>query len=40
MTTAKMDAAGKIMIDKEGCVFWTWDPEGIKDLEKRGLILK
>ena len=33
-------ASGKIMIDKEGCVFWTWDPEGIKDLEKRGLILK
>jgi hypothetical protein len=33
-------ASGKIMIDKDGCVFWTWDPEGIKDLEKRGLILR
>lgn len=29
----------RIMIDKsDGVVFWTWNPERIRDLEKRGLI--
>ena len=32
--------SGKIMIDKEGCIIWTYDPEGIKKLIKKGLILR
>ena len=28
----------KIMIDKsDGIVFWTWDPDFVKDLRRRGL---
>lgn len=31
--------SNKIMVDKkDGIVFWTWNPDRIKDLEKRGLI--
>jgi hypothetical protein len=33
-------SSGKIMIDKDGCIIWTWDPEGIKDLIARNLIVK
>ena len=29
--------SGKIIIDKEGCVIWTYDPEGIKNLLSKGL---
>lgn len=33
--------SGKIMIDKkDGIVFWTYNPERIKDLKARGLIIK
>ena len=28
----------KILIDNEGCILWTYDPERIEDLKKRGLI--
>jgi len=29
----------RIMIDKaDGIIFWTWNPERIRDLERRGLI--
>ncbi len=32
--------SGKILIDKEGCIMWTWDPAGVADLRKKGLIIK
>lgn len=32
--------SGKIYIDKDGCVLWTWNPSRIKDLISRGLIIK
>ena len=33
-------SSGKTIVDKDGCVIWTWDPEGIKRLRKEGLIIK
>ncbi|MBS1266713.1 MAG: hypothetical protein MAG795_00682 [Candidatus Woesearchaeota archaeon] len=33
-----LEQSGKIMIDKDGCVLWTWNPEGIKKLVEKGLI--
>ena len=35
-----LEESGKIMIDKDGCVFWTYDPEGIKKLISKGLMLR
>jgi len=35
-----LEKSGKIMIDKDGCVIWTWNPERIKKLIKEGLILR
>ncbi len=32
--------SGKILIDKEGCVIWTYDPEGIKKFISKGLKLR
>jgi len=32
--------SGKIMIDKEGVVLWTYDPETIKKLFAWGLIVR
>jgi len=32
--------SGKIMIDTDGIIFWTWDPEGIRKLKAKGLIMK
>ena len=34
-----LESSGKIMIDKEGIVFWTYDPEGIKKLMAKGVKL-
>jgi hypothetical protein len=31
--------SGKIVIDKEGCIVWIWNPKLIKKLEKEGLII-
>ncbi len=31
---------GKIVIDKDNRIVWTWNPELVKKLTKRGLILK
>ena|SRR3989338_789110 len=34
-----LEESGKIMIDKrDGIVFWTYDPEGIKKLLSKGLV--
>ena len=35
-----LEESGKIMIDKEGCIIWTYNPERIKKLIHEGLILK
>ena len=32
-----LEESGKIMIDKDGCIMWTWNPELIRKLENRGL---
>jgi hypothetical protein len=34
-----LNQSGKIMIDK-GIIMWVWDPEGIKRLISKGLILR
>lgn len=35
-----LQESGKIIIDKDGCVIWTYDPEGIKKLLARGVKLR
>ena len=32
--------SGKIMIDKDGCIFWTYDPDGIKKILEKGLKIR
>jgi hypothetical protein len=32
--------SGKIIIDKDRCILWIWDPKKIRELEKNGLIIK
>jgi len=33
-----LQETGKIMIDKNGCIIWIWNPKLIRRLEKEGLI--
>ncbi|MEK6927499.1 MAG: hypothetical protein AABX11_03640 [Nanoarchaeota archaeon] len=35
-----LEQSGKIIIDKDGCIIWTWNPERIRRLKKENLILK
>ena len=35
-----LEQSGKIMIDEDGCVIWTWNPQRIKKLISDGLILR
>lgn len=35
-----LEGSGKIIIDKEGIVIWTYNPERIKKLIKKGLIAR
>jgi len=35
-----LEESGKIMIDKDGCIIWTWNPKRIKRLMQEGLIAK
>ncbi len=35
-----LEDSGKILIDKDGCIMWTWDPEGIKKLISKGLMVR
>ncbi len=35
-----LEQSGKILIDKEGCIIWTYDPEGIKKLLSKGLKIR
>jgi hypothetical protein len=32
--------SGKIFIDKDGCIMWTYDPRGIKRIISEGLVVK
>ena len=35
-----LEDSGKILIDKDRCVIWTYDPEGIKKLISKGVKLR
>lgn len=35
-----LQESGKIIIDKDGCIIWTYDPEGIKKLISQGVKLR
>lgn len=35
-----LQESGKLIIDKEGCIIWVWNPGLIKKLEKQNLIIK
>ena len=35
-----LEESGKIIIDKDGCIMWTWNPRRIKKLMQEGLIAK
>ncbi len=32
--------SGKIIIDNDKCIIWTWDPEGIQKIIEKGLKLR
>ena len=34
-----LEQSGKIIIDKDGCIIWTFDPEGIKRIIAKGVKL-
>jgi len=35
-----LEQSGKIIIDKDGCVIWTYDSEGIKKLISSGVKIR
>ena len=35
-----LEKSGKILIDKDGCILWIYNPERVKKLIKEGLVLK
>ena len=35
-----LEQSGKIIIDKDGCIVWTYNPKRIKELISRNLIAK
>lgn len=35
-----LETSGKILIDKDGCIMWVYDPKGIKKIISRGLKVK
>lgn len=35
-----LESSGKIIIDDDGCIIWTWNPSRIRKLIKEGLIIK
>ena len=35
-----LEQSGKILIDKEGCIIWTYNPQRIRQLIKEGLIIR
>lgn len=35
-----LKSSSKIIIDKDGCVIWTYDPKGIKSILQKGVKLR
>lgn len=35
-----LEESGKIIIDKDGCIIWIWNPKVIRKFEKENLIIK
>lgn len=35
-----LEQSGKIMIDEQGCIIWTWNPEMIKKLRSSDVKLR
>jgi len=35
-----LENSGKILIDKDGCIIWVYNPERIKKLIKENLVIK
>jgi len=35
-----LQESGKILIDKDGCIIWTYDPDGIKKILAKGVKLR
>ena len=35
-----LEQSGKIMVDKDGCILWTYDPEGIKKILAKGVTIR
>ncbi|MBI5148145.1 hypothetical protein HZA33_00515 [Candidatus Pacearchaeota archaeon] len=35
-----LEQSGKIIIDKDGCIIWTYNPKRIKELISKNLIVK
>ena len=35
-----LEQSGKIMIDRDGCIMWTYDPEGTKKLLEKKLVVR
>jgi hypothetical protein len=35
-----LEHSGKILIDKDGCIVWTWNPEMIKKISSEGLRIR
>lgn len=35
-----LEYSGKIYIEKDKHITWIWDPEGIKQLKKKGLVVR
>ena len=35
-----LEDSGKILIDKDGCVMWTYNPKRIKKLISEGLVVR
>lgn len=35
-----LEESRKILIDKDGCVIWIWDPSGIKKIIQSGVKLR
>lgn len=35
-----LEQSGKIIVDKDGCIIWTFNPQRIKTIIKRNLIVR
>jgi len=35
-----LEYSKKILIDKDGSIIWIWDPERVKKIKEKGLVIK